>query len=110
MVCTMHKKKETRNERELKEELNNIFKNNQLIMSEIEKRSKELGLIMKPAETMVSADLLIYGKLPIFRGLLTGLEIKRWSKVSCTSNDQISSLASCLSTVNTAALTVSLFF
>ena len=111
IVCTLFKKKETRTEGELREELNNMFTNNWIIMEEIENRSADLGLIIKPEETMVSADLLIYGKLPIFRVLMSGLGTKRWSRISCTSNDHnhIPSLASSLSSVNTAALTVSHF-
>ena len=66
VICTFYKKKKTRNEVELKEELHNMFHNNKAIMEKIETKSKSLGLKIKPEETMVSADLIIYGKIPIF--------------------------------------------
>ncbi|AJR28445.1 polymerase [Marco virus] len=97
----------TDNEGELRKELQNIVSNNNSIMDAIRTGTGKLGLIINEDETMVSADYLNYGKVPIFRGIIRGLDAKRWSRVNFTTNDQVPNLANTLSSVSTNALTVS---
>ncbi|ACX83613.1 RNA-dependent RNA polymerase [Hapavirus ngaingan] len=99
----------TYNEDELIRELNKIVQNNRIIMNAIREGANKLGLIINEDETMVSADFLSYGKTPIFRGVIKGLDPKRWSRVNCTTNDQLPSIGNTLATVSTNALTVSHF-
>lgn len=70
---------------------------------------RKLGLIINKDETLQSADFLIYGKVPIFRGNIKGIESKRWARVTCVANDQMPTLANTLSTINSNALTVAHF-
>lgn len=99
----------TRNEEELITSLERIVANNNKIMENIEKGTKKLGLIINKDETLQSADFLIYGKVPIFSGNIKGIESKRWSRVTCVTNDQLLTLANTLSTINYNALTVAHF-
>ncbi|AJR28317.1 polymerase [Parry Creek virus] len=94
-------------ENELVEQLNHICKNNKAIMNAIEQGTTKLGLVINRDETMVSADYLNYGKVPIFRGIIRGLHLKRWSRVNCVTNDQVPSLSNSLASCATNALTVS---
>lgn len=71
--------------------------------------TRRLGLIINQNETMKSADYLNYGKIPIFRGTLKGLDTKRWSRVTCVSNDQLPTMSNILSTVSSNALSVGYF-
>ncbi|AID53192.1 large protein [Dolphin rhabdovirus] len=107
VICTQYRLQPTRNEDELIYALNQIKDNNAVIMSAIETGVNKLGLIINNDETIQSADFLTYGKVPIFRGNIRGLETKRWSRVTCVTNDQLPSLANVLSSVSTNALTVS---
>lgn len=50
--------------------------------------------------------MLIYGKVIVFRGNITCLEEKRYSRVTCTTNDQLPSFGNIMSTVATNSLTV----
>lgn len=70
---------------------------------------QNFGLIINEDETLQLADLLIYGKVPIFRGNTMGLDNKRFSRISCVSNDQIPTIGNIMSTVTTNLLTVSHF-
>nr|ASM90790.1 polymerase [Ord River virus] len=92
---------------ELADQLDHICKNNKAIMNAIEQGTTKLGLIINRDETMVSADYLNYGKVPIFRGVIRGLHLKRWSRVNCVTNDQVPSLSNSLASCATNALTVS---
>ncbi|ASM90779.1 polymerase [Holmes Jungle virus] len=94
-------------DRELIDQLHNICKNNKAIMNAIEQGTTKLGLIINRDETMISADYLNYGKVPIFRGVIRGLHLKRWSRVNCVTNDQVPSLSNSLASCATNALTVS---
>lgn len=94
---------------ELVNEIQKITRNNSAVMSAIKRGTEKLGLIINEDETMVSADYLNYGKVPIFRGIIRGLDEKRWARVNFGTNDQVPSLGSLLSSVSTNALTVSHF-
>nr|UED36916.1 polymerase [Mediterranean bat virus] len=109
VICTHYRLRNYRNERELVLLLEQIKKNNDAIMSAIESGTNKLGLIINKDETIQSADYLNYGKVPIFRGLIRGLECKRWSRVTCVTNDQLPTCANLMSSVSTNALTVAHF-
>lgn len=76
-------------------------------MKNIESGTMKLGLIINNDKTMQSADYLNYGKTPVFRGNIRGLETKRWSRVTCATNDQLPTLGNLMATVTSNALTVS---
>ncbi|QMU95563.1 RNA-dependent RNA polymerase [Bactrocera dorsalis sigmavirus] len=109
VICMQYKLRKTRDENELIMNLNAIVQNNNVILSNIERGTTKLGLIINKDETMQSADYLNYGKVPVFRGNILGLETKRWSRVTCVTNDQMPTLANIMSTVTSNALTVSHF-
>ncbi|AEG25349.1 polymerase [Vesiculovirus jurona] len=109
VICTQYKTKQHRSEIELRGALEQMKSNNQTIMDSIERGTNRLGLLINQDETMQSADYLNYGKVPIFRGVIRGLETKRWSRVTCVTNDQLPTCANLLSSVSTNALTVSHF-
>nr|WGC86355.1 MAG: RNA polymerase [Bat tupavirus CX3] len=109
-VLNMHYKiPSNRTDLELLECINEVVRNNNYIMREVDGWTQRLGLIINQDETMQSADYLIYGKIPIFRGNISLPESKRWSRVNCVTNDQLPTFANVLSTVSSTALTVSHF-
>lgn len=107
VICTQYKLQKCRTDEELKLQILKIVSNNNKILESIIQGTNKLGLIINNDETMQSADFLNYGKVPIFRGNVRGLETKRWSRVTCVTNDQLPTLANTLSTVSSNALTVS---
>lgn len=109
VVCTQYRIQPYRTEDELKVSLNRIVENNRKIMCFIEEGTKKLGLIINKDKTLQPADFLIYGKVPIFRGNIMGIESKRWARVTCVTNDQLPTLANTMSTINSNALTVAHF-
>ncbi|AJR28526.1 polymerase [Carajas virus] len=109
VICTQYKTKKSRDQSELINALDQMVKNNNKIMEEIKKGTSKLGLLINDDETMQSADYLNYGKVPIFRGVIRGLETKRWSRVTCVTNDQIPTCANLMASVSTNALTVAHF-
>nr|AHD46130.1 RNA-dependent RNA polymerase [Eel virus American] len=109
VVCTQYRIMPTRSTLELQAELEKVKKNNQVIMDAIETGTNKLGLLINNDETIQSADFLTYGKVPIFRGNIRCLETKRWSRVTCVTNDQLPSLSNVMSSVSTNSLTVSHF-
>lgn len=86
----------------IKQELLNIWYNNDYIMKRIQIATSKLGLLINDNEVVTSAELMIYGKVPIFRGK----ETKRWSRISTTNNDQIPSFASAIAGSITTSLSV----
>nr|AJG39213.1 RNA-dependent RNA polymerase [Wuhan Louse Fly Virus 11] len=109
VICTQYRTKKARSEEELKSALKQIVNNNQQIMDAIVRGTEKLGLVINNDETMQSADFLTYGKIPFFRGTLMCLETKRWSRVTCVTNDQVPTCGNLLGTVLTNALTVAHF-
>lgn len=92
---------------DLLEELGRIMKNNEVIINRIRDATASIGLRINEDETLQAADMLIYGKNIMYRGNFTCLEEKRFSRITCTTNDQLPSLSNILSTVSTNCLTVS---
>ncbi|AJR28590.1 polymerase [Vesiculovirus radi] len=109
VICTQYKTRNHRSDLELKAALADIQSNNDAIMTAIERGTTKLGLVINQDETMQSADYLNYGKVPIFRGSIRGLEFKRWSRVTCVTNDQLPTCANLMASVSTNALTVAHF-
>ncbi|AMK09277.1 RNA-dependent RNA polymerase [Pararge aegeria rhabdovirus] len=109
VICTQYKLQKVRTDDELDNCIQKVLKNNQRIMGNIIKGTERLGLIINQSETIRSADYLNYGKVPIFRGKIMGLESKRWSRVTCVSNDQLPSIGNIMSTVSSNALSVGYF-
>ncbi|AJR28566.1 polymerase [Keuraliba virus] len=109
VVCTIYKLNYSPTLQDLIRNLENICRNNEIIMEAIKKGTVKLGLIINEDETMQSADYLNYGKIPIFRGRILNLFTKRLSRIMCTSNDQILSFGNIMTTVSTNALTISHF-
>ncbi|ADU05406.1 RNA-dependent RNA polymerase [Scophthalmus maximus rhabdovirus] len=109
VICTQYKLPSTRNEKETVDAIKGMVQNNNAIMESIEEGTKKLGLLINQDETVQCADYMNYGKVPIFRGNIRGLETKRWSRVTCVTNDQLPTFANVMSSVSTNALTVSHF-
>lgn len=109
VICTQYKLQKCRTDEELSLHIDEILVNNKNIMSAIERGTKSIGLIINKDETMQSADYLNYGKVPVFRSNIRISEVKRYARVTCTSNDQIPTMSAILSTVTSNALTVSHF-
>lgn len=80
-----------------------IQQNNKSIMKEIRILTVAIGLMINEDETLQSADMLIYGKVIMYRGNIICLEEKIYSRITCTTNDQ---LPNTVSTVATNCLTV----
>ncbi|UAU42909.1 polymerase [Matariya virus] len=108
VVCTSFKLTNTRKEH-LQKHLAEVIEQNQKIMEDIKHGTADLGLIINQEETMISTEYLNYGKVPVFRGNICGLKMKRWARVNCFSNDNLPNLSNVISTVSSTALSVSHF-
>ncbi|UAU42893.1 polymerase [Ouango virus] len=108
IVCTSFKLSNTREDK-VKMHLDEVVLQNKKIMEDIKDGTQRLGLIINQEETMVSSEFLNYGKVPVYRGNVCGLKMKRWSRVNCFSNDNLPNLSNVLSTVSSTALSVSHF-
>lgn len=106
VVCTQYKVRVGLTIGERSQHIQEIIRNNNVIMDLIRKGTKRLGLVINNDETLQSADMLIYGKVIIFKGSVLCLEEKRYSRVSCTTNDQLPGLGNTLSSASTNTLTV----
>lgn len=93
-------------EKTTKREIMNIWNNNASLMTRIQSATKSLGLKINQDEVVTSSELLIYGKIPIFRGKVIALESKRWSRVSSSTNDQIPSVSTAIAAAVTSAIAV----
>lgn len=94
------------NEETIQREVDNIWKNNQEIMRRIQSATGSLGLLINNDEVVTSSELLVYGKIPVFRGKVISSEPKRWARVNCVTNDQVPSFANSLAAGTTCALAV----
>ncbi|KAL4702133.1 hypothetical protein ACJJTC_019409 [Scirpophaga incertulas] len=109
VICGQYHLQKTRDEEETRMAIAGIIRENKNIMASIEHGTTKLGLIINQDETLQSADYLVYGKVPIYRGSIRGLETKRWSRVTCVTNDQLPTLANTMSSISSNALTVAHF-
>ncbi len=105
VICTYYKLPNDLKQQAYQEEIPHIHLNNKEIVNSIIRGTQSLGLIVNSDETLTSADYLNYGKVILFRGQFIPLNLKRWSRVTCTTNDQIPSIVNIMSTVATNALT-----
>ncbi|AMK09271.1 RNA-dependent RNA polymerase [Ceratitis capitata sigmavirus] len=106
VICSQYKLQNHRNQSELINHIQEVVRNNDILFKRIVKGTSKLGLIINQDETVQSADFLNYGKTCVFRGNIRNLETKRWSRVTCVTNDQLPTLSNTLSTVSSNALTV----
>ena len=74
-------------------------------MTAITEGTTKLRQAINKDETLHSADLLVYGKVPIFRGNL-GFDKKRFSRITCVTNDQIPTVANVIVTVSSNSITL----
>lgn len=109
VICTRYKIPSCPTPAELREHLVEAYNNNNYIMKAIEDGTKKLGLIINHDEVLTSADFMVYGKIPLYRGNLEIAEGKRWARTTCVTNDQIPAIGSLMACVSTAALTVAQF-
>lgn len=107
VICTQYALNPVHEQGDLIEHLRNVCNNNDVIMDAIRKATRKIGLRINEDETLQAADLLIYGKTILYRGNITCLEEKRYSRITCTTNDQLPSLGNILATVTTNSLTIS---
>ncbi|AJR28388.1 polymerase [Sweetwater Branch virus] len=96
-------------EDELLDHMLRARRNNDAIMDAVLSGAGKIGLVINMDETMQSCCYANYGKLVLFRGKILGLPTKRWSRVTCSSNDQIPSLGTLLASVSTNSMTVGNF-
>lgn len=106
VICLFYKVNPYLSEGDLKIHLSDIKNNNDIVIEAIREAVTRIGLTINEDETLQSADLLLYGKVIVFRGNITCLEEKRYSRINCTTNDQLPSMGNVLSTVSTNCLTV----
>lgn len=106
LIIPKYKIVNKRDEQSLKREISNIWANNQDLMDRVRRATGALGLTINKDEVVTSAELLVYGKIPIYRGKIIALETKRWARVSSVTNDQIPSLSTSLASVTTSSIAV----
>ncbi|UNP59548.1 L protein [Rhizoctonia solani rhabdovirus 2] len=107
VICTKYKPRVGMNHPDFHKCIDDIYQNNESIMNGIQVGVEHLGMEINKEETMQSTDYLNYGKIPIYRGVVRSLQTKRWSRVSCITNDSLPNFGNTLSTVTSNALTVS---
>lgn len=89
VICTFYKLSEPHSDEVIRQNIEEIQQDNERIMEEIRRSTLDIGLKIKEDETLQSTDMLIYGKVIIYRGNITCLEEKRYSRITCTTNDQL---------------------
>ncbi|UAU42865.1 polymerase [Nasoule virus] len=108
VVCTSFRLTSVRDDQRARH-IAEVLDQNRKIMEDIKVGTAGLGLIINQEETMVSTEYLNYGKVPVYRGNICGLKMKRWARVNCFSNDNLPNLSNVISTVSSTALSVSHF-
>lgn len=106
VICSQYSINPSKNEKDLVDNIRAAMRNNDVIIEAIRTATAKIGLRINEDETLQAADMLIYGKTIVYRGNLTCLEEKRYSRITCTTNDQLPSLGNILSTVSTNCLTI----
>lgn len=109
VICSRYRLRQSRDPAQLVKNLLDVSQNNVKLMSRIAAGTGKLGLLINEDETIKSTEFLNYGKHCMIRGNLRNLETKRWSRVTCVTNDQLPTLANVMSTTSSNALTVSHF-
>ncbi|APG78847.1 RNA-dependent RNA polymerase [Xingshan nematode virus 4] len=106
VICSYYKLPKDQTHSACRSEIPHVIENNGYIVKAIIEGTGKLGLRINRDETLTSTDYLNYGKVVFFRGNMLPLAIKKWSRVTCTTNDQIPSLKNILGTISTNALGV----
>nr|WOE89356.1 L [Cambodia Anopheles rhabdovirus] [Cambodia Anopheles rhabdovirus] len=106
VICSFFATRSSRDETEMRSYLEEIYRNNNAIMESIQEGTRKLGLNFNNDETLQSSQLMVYGKVILINGSITGLPEKRMSRCLCTTNDQLPSIGSVSGTVVTNALTI----
>jgi mRNA capping enzyme len=106
VICTNYEINPSDTELDLEQNLKDAVANNAIIIERIRSSTAKIGLTINEDETLQSAGLLIYGKVVIVKGNIHVLTEKRFSRITCTTNDQLPSMANIMSTVSTNCLTV----
>nr|QRD99862.1 MAG: RNA-dependent RNA polymerase [Evros rhabdovirus 2] len=109
VICTFYKVRSHRDTEELEKHLEAAHSNNEAILTSIREGTAKLGLIFNEDETLQSAQVMIYGKVILINGNITGLPEKRLARILCTTNDQVPSVGSVSATVVTNILTLAHF-
>ncbi|APG78803.1 RNA-dependent RNA polymerase [Wuhan pillworm virus 2] len=109
VISTKYKLRKVHGDEDLVDALQEIIRNNNMIIQHIRDNAAKLGLIVNESETLKSAEVLVYGKVPVVRGNVLGMDSKRYSRISCVNNDQIPSIGSIMASVGTNILTASHF-
>ncbi|AXQ04772.1 putative RNA-dependent RNA polymerase [Culex rhabdo-like virus Los Angeles] len=107
VICSQYSINPSKSQQVLRENITSAMKNNDVIIEAIRTATAKIGLRINEDETLQAADMLIYGKTIVYRGNITCLEEKRYSRITCTTNDQLPSLGNVLATVSTNCLTIS---
>uniref|UniRef100_A0AAN0LJ79 Replicase n=1 Tax=Lobos virus TaxID=3139875 RepID=A0AAN0LJ79_9VIRU len=106
VICNTYRLPQSTDQDETEQRIAEVIRNNEAIMTAVSAGTGKLGLLINRDETMQSTDFLSYGKVPVYRGNILPLEAKRWSRVTCVTNDQLPSLSNVLSTISTNAITI----
>lgn len=106
VVCLSYEVEPHMDNTKLEQNLRRIVLNNEYIVDRIRDGAENIGLIINQDETVQSSEFIVYGKHPIWRGNLMGLDTKRFSRVGCVTNDQLPTIGNVLSSVTTNLLTV----
>lgn len=80
VIYTFYRLAEIHTGEAIKEHIREVQDDNEKIMDAIRRSTLAIGLKIKEDETLQSADMLIYGKVIIYRGNITCLEEKRYYK------------------------------
>ncbi|APG78744.1 RNA-dependent RNA polymerase [Hubei dimarhabdovirus 1] len=109
VINSHYKLKTSRNDEQLINNIRDVIQNNDLLMRRVTDGTNRLGLLINQDETVQCTEFMNYGKNCVIRGNLRNLETKRWSRVTCVTNDQLPTMANIMSTTSSNALTVSHF-
>lgn len=89
VICTVYQTRAFKTEADQREHIQGIIKNNEVIVDSIRRATQRIELRINEDETLQAADMLVYGKSIVYRGNFTCLEEKRYSRITCTTNDQL---------------------
>ncbi|APG78857.1 RNA-dependent RNA polymerase [Xinzhou nematode virus 4] len=109
VICTFYKLPKEKSHDIATAEIPHVWNNNKEIIKAISSGTKKLGLLVNEDETLTASNFLNYSKLLIFCGNMLSPVTKKYSRVTCITNDQIPSLGNVLSSVSTTCLNVAQF-
>lgn len=107
VLSSRYRIRTSRDQNQLQSNIEDICRNNRSLMERIRIGTGKLGLIINHDETIKSTEYMNYGKTCVIHGNIRNLETKRWSRVTCVTNDQLPTLSNVMATIGSNALTVS---